>query len=33
MGMLVSWLTLITLIWIGTRLDKLVDVIADRGQP
>jgi hypothetical protein len=33
MGMLVSWLTLLTLVWIGTRIDKLANVVADRGQP
>jgi hypothetical protein len=33
MGMLVSWLTFLALVWIGTRIDKLVNVVADRGQP
>ena len=34
MAMLVSWLTFLALVWIGTRIDKLVNVVADRGgQP
>jgi hypothetical protein len=24
---------LLTLVWIGTRIDKLANVVADRGQP
>ena len=30
MGMLVSWLTFLALVWIGTRLDKISRTLADR---
>jgi hypothetical protein len=33
MGLFVSWLTFLALVWIGTRIEKLANVVADRGQP